>query len=113
MEQTQNKTLTAATKTIQKPNNFEDEHRRVEGPMGRPAFLRGVTPGDLDTEGTNVPPIKGTPPRCRSINSRAGKRSPYPKKEWAQLLARSAGHNIDRDRPTNTHEAPQLPHIIA
>ena len=73
MEQKQDKTLTAATKTIQKPNNFEDEHRGVEGPMGRPAFFRGVTPGDLDTEGTNVPPIKGTPPRRRSINTRAGK----------------------------------------
>ena len=39
--------------------------------MGRPAFFQGDTPGDLDTEGTNVPPIKGTPPKRRSINSRA------------------------------------------
>ena len=36
-----------------------------------------------------------------------------PQKEWAQLLARSADCNIDRDRPPNTHEAPQIPHIIA
>ena len=60
MEQTQNKTLTAATKTIQKPSNFEDEHRGVEGPMGR-AFFRGVTSGDLDTEWRNAPPSRVRP----------------------------------------------------
>ena len=43
-------------------------HSGVEGPMGRPAFSWGVTPVDLDTEGPNGPPIKGTPPQRRSIN---------------------------------------------
>ena len=102
MEQTQDKTLTATMKTIHKPNNFEDEHRGVEGPMGRPAFFRGVTPGDLDTEGTTVPPIKGTPPRRRSTNSRAGKRSSYPRRNGLSssptLLTKTS---TGTDRPTH------------
>ena len=41
--------------------------------MGRPAAFRGVTPGDLDTKGTNVPPIKGMPPRRKNINNQTSK----------------------------------------
>ena len=96
MEQTRNKTFTAATKTIQEPNNFEDEHRGEEGPMGRPAFFRGVTPKDLDTEAKNVPPIKGTPPRRRigKILVGAHKRGLKPhvfRETRANILPRKSG----------------------
>ena len=33
--------------------------------MGRPAFFRGDTPGDLDTEGTSVPPHQGYAPEAQ------------------------------------------------
>ena len=39
--------------------------------MGRPAFFQGDSPGDLDTEGTNVPPSRLLPRKRRSINNRA------------------------------------------
>ena len=86
--------------------------------MGRPAFFRGDTPGDLDTEGTKIPPIKDTPPRRRSINSRVNNHADTPEGRGLALSPLFTHQDMNRDRqtytirltqvPTNSHDTPRI-----
>ena len=69
--------------------------------MGRPAFSRGVTPGDLDTEDLAIP-HQGYAPKAQKYQHKTRHKILLPQEERAQHLARFWRQNTDRDRPTRT-----------
>ena len=83
--------------------------------MGRPAFFQGDTPGDLDTEGTNVPPPSRVRPQSAEVSTYPIKKDKLaPQKEWVWLLARSSltlSPNKNRDSQTYTRRLMHTCHI--
>ena len=77
-----NKSPTETTTTSQ-----GNSHRRVEGPMGRPAFSWRVTPGDHGTEGSEDPPTMVTAPSGAIPKQHARHIAQTQEGSWVRLLA--------------------------
>ena len=81
--------------------------------MGRPAFFRGNTPGDLDTEGRMPPPSRVRPRNAETSTYPVKIDKLGPQKEWVWLLTCSsltktktgtARHTQTQTRQTSAQE---------